>query len=183
MNGEIESANNQRKPRKRPSQQILTSELSTSLDSTTGSYGAYPNTYEQPPGYFVPAPPTPYPYVENNSSPNWDEFQKNLSTEVVSRVEVEVQKRIEKLVSEVKATLTETRPEYVGSSSSISDKKKDDAEKEREEAESKDEESRFQNIQEQLLRELQNHQQDLRSSHDVIMLRHEEMQTRHLELS
>ena len=137
MNGEVESTNNQRKPRKRPSQQILTSELSTSLDSTTGSYGVYPNTYEQPPGYYVPAPPTPYPvsYVENNSSPNWEEFQKNLSTEVVSRVEVEVQKRIEKLVSEVKATLAETRPEYVGSSSSVSDKKNDDAEKRREEDE------------------------------------------------
>src|SRR4051794_4240965 len=175
MNGEIESANNQRKPKKRPSQQILTSELSTSLDSTTGSYGVYSNTYEQPPGYY-PAPPTPYPYVENNSSPNWDEFQKKLSTEVVSRVEVEVQKHIEKLVSEVKTTLAESRPEYVGSSSSISDKKKDDAEKGREEAERKDEDSRFQNIQEQLLRELQNHQQD----HDELMLRHEELQTRHL---
>ncbi|CAI2167725.1 2739_t:CDS:2 [Funneliformis geosporum] len=171
----------QRKPRK-SSQQILPSELSA-LDTTTGSYGSFVSTsFDQ--AFFVPAaPPPPFPvqYVEN-SPPNWEEFQKNLSSEVVSRVEMEVQKHIVKLVSEVRTTLAETKPECTTSSSSASDKRKDDTIRRLEETERKNEEIRFNKMQEQFLQELQDYQQDIRSSHEEFLLRHEEVQTRHLQL-
>ncbi|CAG8653769.1 4101_t:CDS:2, partial [Funneliformis caledonium] len=181
VNGDIESPTYQRKPKK-SSQQILPSELSA-IDTTTGSYGSYvTNSFE--PAFFMPAaPPTPFPvqFVEN-SPPNWEEFQKNLSTEVVSRVEMQVQKHIEKLVSEVRTTLVETRPEYTNSSSSVSDKGKDDTVRLFEETERKNEENRFNKMQEELLQELQNYQHDILSSHEELMLRHEEVQTRHFQL-
>ncbi|CAG8482817.1 6959_t:CDS:2 [Scutellospora calospora] len=149
VNGDIEPS--YQKKKRRSSQPLITSEAPP--------YGFPPNGYDHN-AYYMTGPHTPYlpNHVEGTVMPNWEEFRTKIVTELTSRMESEFQKSIDTLTSEVKNTFVEHMPEGSG----VNGKNKDyDG-------------TILQKLQDQILQELRNHHQEVRTTHDQLIHLHED---------
>ncbi|CAG8681359.1 107_t:CDS:2, partial [Acaulospora morrowiae] len=157
LNGDSENSYQHNK-KKRP-QHILNQEVLPCPDN--GSY-----VYEH--SYSMRGPPTPYPSVPSH----WEEFNSKM-TEVVSKVQSEVQKQIEALANEIKTSMIEQNSDDTEDSSVNRDVK--DSERGNESAE-------LIEFQETYIQELRNNRQEIQSAHDELLSRYEKLQTQHLAL-
>ncbi|CAG8814980.1 2516_t:CDS:2, partial [Gigaspora margarita] len=161
MNGDMEISYQNQKKKRRSSQQLIASE-------TAGPYSGYtPNGYDHNAYYLNGHTPFLPNHAEGTTVPNWEELQAKITEEVANKIVSELQKGVDTITTlslEVKNTLTE----HLSEDSNINGKKND-------------EETTLQKFQDQILQELRNNHQEMRTKYDKLIHKHEEMQNHHLD--
>ncbi|CAG8728895.1 12670_t:CDS:2, partial [Gigaspora rosea] len=162
MNGDnMEITYQNQKKKRRSSQQLVASE-------TAAPYGSYaPNGYDHN-AYYLHGHTSFLPnHAEGTTVPNWEELQAKIAEEVASKIGSELQKGFDTIATlslEVKNTLAE----HLSEDSNVNGKKID-------------EETTMQKFQDQILQELRNNHQEMRTKYDKLIHKHEEMQNHHLD--